>query len=176
MDAGFSVDVRYYRFSEALQPYFTALYLFDIACEDDRPVRDCLHPEWTAMRFTVGSPPRASIGAGPREQLWPFVVSGPTSKAVRFELTTSRIWGLGLQPAGWARFVDKAASDYADRALDGLAAPAFANFAPLLALVQSAGSDADATAAAINAYLMRHAGRAASHEKLILKNLIKTCA
>ena len=32
MDAEFSTEVRFYRLSEALQPYFTALYATSIEC------------------------------------------------------------------------------------------------------------------------------------------------
>ena len=104
MDQGFAVSVRYYRLSQALQPYFTALYAFEIDCAEGRLVEDYLHPEWTAMRFTIGPVPHACVGPGELRPQWPFVASGPTSKALHFRLTSGRIWGLGLQPAGWARF------------------------------------------------------------------------
>ena len=62
MDQGFAVSVRYYRLSQALQPYFTALYAFEIECAEGRLVEDYLHPEWTAMRFTIGPVPHACVG------------------------------------------------------------------------------------------------------------------
>ena len=62
MSDDFAIDVRFYRLSEEVQPYFTALYSFTIDCDADVMVRDQLHPEWSAMRFTqYGTAPFASI-------------------------------------------------------------------------------------------------------------------
>lgn len=152
-----SIDVRFYRLSEALQPYFTALYSFDIDARrvGGGLVEDYLHPEWATMRFSCGEPPAAVIGAGPLAPQWPFVVSGPTSRAVRFGLSNTRIWGLGLLPAGWGRYVPASAHLFADRTLDGAASPAFTCFAPLHGLVEGAGGEGrDSTAGRINDYLM----------------------
>lgn len=165
--AEFSLDVRLFRLSPELQPYFTALYCFDIDCPDGQIIKDCLHPEWAAMRFTVGKPPVASIGAGPMSRQAQFVVSGPTCQSIRFGLSTARIWGLGVQPAGWAKFVSGCARDFADRTVDGSADPAFALFAPLLDLVHQPRTSAEDTAAAINSFLMRHANRAVVGEEQI---------
>jgi len=159
MSADMSLDVRYYRLSEELQADFTALYMFDMACGQGCLFEDYLHPEWAAMRFSCGTPPAAAIGPGPLEPQWPFVVSGPTSKAIHFSLTTARIWGLGLQPGGWARFVDAEARDFTDRTVDGANEPAFALFAPILPLTQDPARAPDKVAEDINAYLMGHAGR-----------------
>ena len=135
MDTEFSVSVRFYRLSEALQPYFTALYATTVECGPDMTVVDCLHPEWAALRFTEGPPPVACIGSGPLVAQWPFVANGPTSKAINFGVTRSRIWGLGLQPAGWAKFVPHAANSLSDRTVDGSTHEAFAHFAPILPIV-----------------------------------------
>ena len=64
MGADFGISVRFYRLSEALQRYFTSLYLFDIDCRDGAVVEDFLHPEWAAMRFTHGAVPHACFGPG----------------------------------------------------------------------------------------------------------------
>lgn len=154
MERAFTFDVKFFRLSEALQPYFTALYYFDFAGPDGHIVEDYLHPEWAVMRFVEGVPPLATIGQGPLMPQWPFVVSGPTSKSIHFGITRSRIWGLGLLPAGWARFVDGKASAYADRTLDGSVDPAFAVFTPLLDMITTPNQAAEATAMRVNAYLM----------------------
>jgi AraC-like DNA-binding protein len=154
MSDDFTIDVRAYRLSEQLQPFFTALNSFEIDCADHVLVRDCLHPEWAVLRFIQsGAPPIGAVTPEPARPSYPFVVSGPTSRSIDFTLGKSRIWGLGLQPAGWARFVDLPACDLADRIIDGHGNAELALFAPILDLVREAG-DPDDTARRINAYLL----------------------
>ena len=158
------ISVRFFRLSEAIQPYFTALYLTTIESGDDL-VEDYLHPEWAAMRFTEGPPPIASIGPGELVQQWPFVAGGPTSMATHFAVTTSRVWGLGLQPAGWAKFADGKADDLANRTVDGSTHPAFAAFAGILPIVQATHDGGDeAKAALIDAHLLAKADRPVPRE------------
>ena len=95
----------------------------------------------------------ARIIPAPMQQCPPFVVSGPTSRAIDFRLSTSQIFGLGLQPAGWARFVGQPAASLSNTIVSGDHS-AFAQFAPLLGLIAKAGDDDDAAAAAINGYLL----------------------
>ena len=167
MGQGFTISVRYYRLSPALQPYFTALYAFDIECAEGQFVEDYLHPEWTAMRFTIGPVPHARVGPGDLVPQWPFVASGPTSKALHFRLTTGRIWGLGLQPAGWARFATGHARELTDRTVDGSAHASLTRFRPIEAIVRDKLQDADAAAGAINDHLMRHLGRPLRQEGVV---------
>jgi AraC-like DNA-binding protein len=166
--AQFSISVRFYRLSEALQPYFTALYSTTIECEPEALVVDCLHPEWAALRFTEGPPPVACVGPGPLASQWPFVANGPTSRAIQFGVTRSRVWGLGLQPAGWSKFVAQPANSLSDRTVDGSVHEAFALFAPIVELVASAAGDANKIAGGINDFLMQHTGRPVRHEAEIL--------
>jgi len=170
MDTGFSVDVQYYRLSPELQPYFTALYLFNITCPAGEDIEDWLHPEWAAMRFTTsGLPPAGGVGEDALMRRGPFVVTGPTSKALHFSLTTSCIWGLGLQPAGWAQFVAGPASEFSDTTFDGLEAAAFAVFAPILPMVRDSQVPPDRVAEMINTYLMGQVGRRKSRVELIVR-------
>jgi len=157
------ISVRFFRLSEALQPYFTALYLTVIEAGDGM-VEDYLHPEWAAMRFTQGPPPIASIGPGPLVRQWPFVAGGPTSVATHFTVATSRVWGLGMQPVGWAKFVDTSAADLANKTVDGTTHPAFAVFAGLLPILTSDDLDDEAKATAVDAHLMQHIGRPVPRE------------
>lgn len=168
MATEFSISVRFYRLSPALQPYFTALYTTTIECSPGELVFDRLHPEWAALRFTEGPPPVVCGGSSELATQWPFVANGPTSKAIHFGVTHSRVWGLGLQPAGWSKFMDQPADDWTDRTVDGSSVDAFALFAPILDVVLSAGGDADSIASGINDYLMRHAHRPVPHESKIL--------
>lgn len=165
----FALDARFYRLADDLEPYFTALYCFHVSCEAEYLVADRLHPEWSALRFTQsGMPPRAGITPDPIEPTYPLVASGPTSRAISFGIGPARIWGLGLQPAGWARFVDAPASSLADRIVNAGELAAFAPFHPILEIVRSGGDDPDETARMIDAYLLALARPPLAAEGLIL--------
>ena len=168
MDAEFAIDVRYYRLSEPLQPYFTALYGFEFDAGPGRAIEDWLHPEWSQMRFVWGSPPLASVGPGELKEQWAFVASGPTSRSIHFKLTRGKAWGLGLQPAGWAKFANGPASAVADTTVDGSRHPAFALFAPIQQMLGRAEPDLDYIAERINAYLMDHLARPVERRDRIL--------
>lgn len=169
MSEDFAIDVRFYRLSDELSPYFTALYSFSIICPDDVIVEDQLHPEWAALRFTQrGRAPIAGVTPDPIAETWPLVASGPTSRAIRFGLRQSRVWGLGLHPAGWARYVAARASDLADRIVNAGELAAFAAFHPVIDLVRAASDDADETARQINALLLDSPGRPPAAEPTIL--------
>ncbi|MXO70648.1 helix-turn-helix domain-containing protein [Alteraurantiacibacter buctensis] len=155
MSASFALNVRYYRLADELAPYFTVLYRFDLDCAEGDLVQDQLHPEWSALRFTQsGTPPQAGITPDPMLPTYPLVASGPTSRAIRFGLTRSRIWGLGLHPAGWARFVQAPANSLADRIVNAGELEAFAAFHPVAGIVQGGGEDPDETARQVNAHLL----------------------
>jgi AraC-like DNA-binding protein len=162
-----AIAVRFFRLSEPIARYFTALYLTEIEAGDGL-VDDYLHPEWAALRFTEGPPPIASVGPGEMVPQWPFVAGGPTSKAIHFGVRTSRVWGLGLQPTGWAKFACGDAALLANRTVDGSAHPAFAAFAGILAQIEQCDGGADDKAALIDAHLLRHAGRAVPREAEIV--------
>jgi len=168
MDADFTTAVRFYRLSEDLQHYFTALYATSVECDSGVWVEDRLHPEWAALRFTEGSAPVACVGVGEMLPQWPFVANGPTSKAIQFGVTRSRVWGLGLQPAGWSKFIDVPANELSDRTVNGAAHDAFALFTPVHDIVQGGGGDGDRIARGINDFLMRHAARPVPQEAQIL--------
>jgi AraC-like DNA-binding protein len=166
MDATFAIDVRYYRLSEPLQPYFTALYGFEFECTSGHIIEDYLHPEWTQMRFTT-TPPLGCVGPGELKEQWPFVASGPTSRSIHFGITTGKILGLGLQPAGWAKFAQGSARAIADSTVDGSTHPSFTLFAPIQRMMEEGDPDLDTMAARINDYLMRQADRPLKHESVI---------
>ena len=148
-----TITVHFFQPSPALRPYFTAFYLTEIDTPTGTLVDDYLHPEWAALRFTQGTPPIASVGPGPMRPQWPFVANGPTSKTIHFGVETSRIWGIGLQPLGWAKFVTAPANFLANVTVDGATHPAFARFAPLRGLIFDSQADPAAEAARINAHM-----------------------
>jgi AraC-like DNA-binding protein len=123
--------VRFRRPPEDLQRYFTTLYCVEMIVDDGGQVTDYLQPEWANLRFHSGSEPDAVSGNGSRLHGTTFAATGPSSKAVRFTMGTARLWGIGLHPAGWARFVPAPASRYANAVLDGFRDPAFAPFCSL---------------------------------------------
>ncbi len=157
------IAVRFFRLSEALQPYFTALYLTVIDAGDGI-VSDYLHPEWAAMRFTEGPPPIASIGPGELVPQWPFVGGGPTSMATHFAVRTCRVWGLGMQPAGWAKFAKGQAAALANLTVDASTHPAFAAFAGILPQILACDEGDEAKAALIDAHLLAGADRPVARE------------
>jgi AraC-like DNA-binding protein len=162
-----TIAVRFFRLSEPIAPYFTALYLTEIEAGDGL-VDDYLHPEWAALRFTEGAPPIASVGPGEMVPQWPFVAGGPTSKAIHFGVRTSRVWGLGLQPAGWAKFACGDAAALANSTVDGSVHPAFAAFAGILPQIEQSGGAPDDKAALIDAHLLKQADRPVPREREIL--------
>jgi AraC-like DNA-binding protein len=168
MDTPPKIGVRFFRLSEPLQPYFTALYLTVIEA-GEALVDDYLHPEWAAMRFTEGPPPIASIGPGAMVPQWPFVAGGPTSLATHFGVRTSRVWGLGLQPAGWAKFAAGDAAALANVTVDGTTHPAFALFAEILPQILACDGDDDERASLVDALLMRHVDRPVPREDEIVR-------
>jgi len=124
---GPAVKLRFALPAEELRPFITTYYRTEVQCSPNEPwLEDYLHPEWPNLRFMEKGFSEAAIGQGPLETTPPFSVSGPTSLATRFRISSGSSWGIGLMPLGWATFVDGQAGDYADRAVDGLADPAFA--------------------------------------------------
>jgi AraC-like DNA-binding protein len=129
------VQVRFYLPPPELQSYFTTFYLVDIAVADGARAVDRLHPEWANLRFYAGADFIADCPDGTQLSGTSFAATGPSSKAVRFEVAATRVWGIGLLPLGWAKFVAAPAADLADAVLDGHNHPAFACFAPLAAAI-----------------------------------------
>lgn len=125
------VQVRFHLPPPELQAYFTTFYHVDLGVTEGARVIDRLHPEWANLRFYSGMHPIADCHDGTQLSGTSFPATGPSSKAVRFEAGQARLWGIGLLPLGWAKFVPAPAADLADAVVDGHTHPAFACFAPL---------------------------------------------
>lgn len=145
-----AVRARFFEPPADLRRYFTSFYLVEI----DGHVGDAdyLHPEWANLRFFSGGCPIAEGANGDRVERARFCATGPSSRAVRFSLGPTRMWGIGLLPLGWAMFVGKPAADLADRVVDGEAHPAFAPFTPLARQLFGAAPDEQAELARIGAH------------------------
>lgn len=128
-----SVRVQFYRPPEPISRYFTTFYLTEISVPDGRRVTDHLHPEWANLRLCQGDLPDSELPGLPIARGYSAIVTGPTSTTVRFTVGTSRVWGIGFLPLGWARFMGEPASIHADRIYDAHAEPFLA---PMRSLVQ----------------------------------------
>ena len=130
MSSDCTVRVRFYVPPADLRPYFTTFYLTEIDVAQGN-VTDSLHPEWANLRLIEGARPQATIGEQEPVCGVRTIFTGPTSTTVRFSTGTSRLWGVGLLPLGWARFVGGQANMLADRLFDAETEPALAGFRPL---------------------------------------------
>lgn len=106
---------------------FTTFYHLTLRVEDGGTIEDYLQPEWGNIRFFDGARPVSQIGktrvSGAR-----FNATGPSSLPCHFKLGTSRMWGIGFLPLGWARFIDVDSYDVANLACNGAEHPVFAKF------------------------------------------------
>ncbi len=114
-----------------LARYFTTFYVVDITVPGDARVSDHLHPEWGNLRFMSAKSAQTADEAGNAIVNTNFIATGPSSKAVPFSIGTTRLWGVGLLPLGWAKFVGVPAEDLADAVMDGNSHPAMASFTSL---------------------------------------------
>ncbi len=161
------IATRFFAVSAALRPYLSTIYLTEVSVPAGSRVDDYLHPEWANLRFVEGEVPLASVGGAPVIATPRFIATGPTSTATYFATGTMRVWGIGVVPLGWAKFIPLPADDLADRFCDGAAHPAFAAFAPLGEALRGV-NDVDAAAAMIDAHFCALLDRAPPDDTAIL--------
>ena len=161
------IATRFFAVAPALRPYLSTIYLTEVSVPTGTRVDDYLHPEWANLRFIDGDRPLASIGGGPVVATSRFVATGPTSTASYFAAGNMRLWGIGIIPMGWAKFIPLPADDLADRSCDGAAHPAFAAFVPLDEKLRRV-NDVDAAAAMIDAHFCAMLDRAPPDDPAIL--------
>jgi AraC-like DNA-binding protein len=142
---GEAITVRFALPAPELRPFVTTYYRTDISSDLIEPLmEDYFHPEWPNLRFVNTHTCRSAIGGEEMQPTPRFTVTGPTSRATKFAVNAGRIWGIGLMPLGWAKFVAAEAGDFADRAMDGRTDPVFEQFYGLdEALAKSSGDFAD---------------------------------
>lgn len=131
MPTGHTVTARFYPPPETLRGCFTSFYLTEIDPDEAGSLQDSLHPEWGGLRFFSSNETVAWTDAGLRVSAASFHATGPTSHPVHFSLPKIRMWGIGLLPLGWAKFVGRPASELANLLCDGRTNPAFNRFVPL---------------------------------------------
>ncbi|MXO60324.1 helix-turn-helix domain-containing protein [Altererythrobacter salegens] len=123
--------MRFYQPPPALRRFFTTFYYIDLVVAGGGLVQDYLHPEWANLRFHSGGLPTAKSLNGTSVSGSNFTASGPSAHAVHFRITSSRMWGIGLLPLGWAKYVGVPAHELANVVADGHEHPAFEPFASL---------------------------------------------
>jgi len=109
---------------------FTTFYQLDLEVPGGGTVTDFLQPEWANVRFFAGACPTAEIGQSRMSGVC-FNATGPSTRPCRFELGTSRMWGIGFLPLGWARFLGGNAYEMANMICDGVSHPVFEKFEEL---------------------------------------------
>lgn len=149
-----NLRARFFAPPESLAGCFTSFYLLEVDLEDGDFVDDCLHPEWGNLRFFFGKLPETARRDGTVLKDTPFSGTGPSSCPVYFRLPSTRMWGIGLLPLGWAKFMDVPASSLADTVNDGMTHPAFLDFIPLYHALREAEPDEDAQAAIIAEFFL----------------------
>ena len=127
---------------------FTSIYHLTLDVHHGGALVDYLQPEWGNIRFFAGSAPDAAIGTTSVSDAR-FVATGPSALPCRFALGTSRMWGIGFLPLGWARFFRCDASSLANVICNGAQHPAFAPFDRLSDVLCEPGTDLDEQFAAI---------------------------
>lgn len=152
MSPDVTIDVRFHAPPAALQPYFTTFYMTDITTPEGQRVRDALQPEWANLRFFAGDRPRTWIDGQQPIEGARFVATGPSTRSAHFELGTTRFWGIGLLPLGWARFVGQSARDHANLVVDGSLHPTFRPFMALGEQLSASPGDEAADLARIIAF------------------------
>ena len=126
-----SIDVRFFAPPADLAPCFTTFYRLEVNLPAGETPEDWLQPEWANLRFFSDNPPTAEFPDGPRVSGARFQATGPSSCPTHFTIGRTRMWGIGLFPLGWARFIGTSASDHSNTIVDGERSPIFERFAPL---------------------------------------------
>ncbi len=137
-------DVRFYPAPPDLDGCFSSFYRATFTIPGGLRVSDQLQPEWANLRFFLGDCPDAGPPGVEPLRGARLTATGPSSLPVHFELGTTRMWGVGLFPLGWAKFCHGPAADVANRVVDGEKHGAFANFADLARELFDCGGDEQA--------------------------------
>jgi AraC-like DNA-binding protein len=125
------IDVRFFAPPPEFADCFTSIYRLDLVVDDGARVVDWLQPEWGNLRVFSGDLPVAQMVGGPPLHDACMSATGPSAVSARFELGTTRMWGIGFLPLGWARVMRLPAMQYANILTDAETHPDFARFAGL---------------------------------------------
>jgi AraC-like DNA-binding protein len=151
-----------------LRRYFTTFYHAEITLPQGEAVTDLIQPEWANLRFHTGCLPEAEGYDGALVSGTNFTATGPSSRTVRFTTGPACIWGIGLLPLGWAKFVAAPAAELADAVVDGNSHPVFASFRSLAATLFGEVRDEAAEVASIAAHFQQRLGEPVANEARIV--------
>ena len=160
--------VDFYSPPSALRQYFTTFYHMEIVVPDGGAVEDCVHPEWGGLRMIDGALPSGEILGGQTYSGIANVGQGPTSTSIRYSIGTCRTWGIGILPAGWAKFISRPANEFANTVFDAATQDAFALLAPLAGRVFDGGHDPAAELKRIEDHFMALINRPSPDENRII--------
>lgn len=148
------VRSRFFSPPEEFAGCFTTYYHMEVEVPEGEKVLDYLQPEWGTIRFFSGSKPKARILGHGELSGARFAATGPSSRPAQFEIGSTRMWGIGFLPLGWARIVNVEARNLANQAVSGANHPAFRKFTALANILCDHGLSDDDHLNAINS-LMR---------------------
>lgn len=114
-----------------LARFFTSFYCADFHVPGPELIADWLHPEWSGLRIFSDATPISQIAGHPPLSGADIVVTGPSSVPLHFSIGTTRLWGFGLFPLGWATFVGQPADRFANTVNNGRTSHVFSHFQPL---------------------------------------------
>lgn len=135
---------------------FTSFYLLEVKPARGRHLEDYLHPEWANLRFFLGPAPSSEIVGRETLSGTPFTATGPSCCPISFRVPATRMWGVGLLPLGWAKFVGVPAYSLANCLNDGLSHAAFRAFVPLYHALRQAPNDDEAQAQILCEFFLKH--------------------
>lgn len=160
-----TINTRFFKPSPELVPYISSYYVVDLAIEPGDNVTDWLHPEWGNIRFASNS--CWSIGTDNGFQpLPPQIGTGPTSHTIQFRVEgPNRIWGVGILPRGWLRFMDAPANSLTDVTIECTPGSPYSEFVGLRDAVFTNGPDPVAEAERIDQFLHKLLVRRPPHEE-----------
>jgi AraC-like DNA-binding protein len=126
-----NLAIRYFRPPGKLERYFQTIFLLETFVPEGATISDFIMPTWGIVSWRD----RPAMTLKFREdQAFNFGLSGaagPFDHAVSIDCGPLRQWSAILSPAGWSRFVDAPARDYANRAVSIEQDDAFAAFRPI---------------------------------------------
>ncbi len=149
------VTAHFFRPPAELRRYFTTFYCVEYSSDEAGDHFDYLHPEWANLRIIAGCKPLAENCAGTQVGNTGFYFTGPSSHAVRFQFDGSlRMWGIGVLPLGWAKFMRTDAAQWADVLVDGHGDPRLAEFSDLARDLFQDAADREGEFARISAFFL----------------------
>jgi len=141
MPAHCELDVRFFRPPPHLDGCFSTFYRLEVRVAGGGRVEDWLQPEWANVRFFRDDCPVAKVPGGQSMSGARMTATGPSALPTHFQLGSTRAWGVGLFPLGWAKFTNAEARDMANALVDGEDHQAFSRLAPVARTLFGAEAD-----------------------------------